>query len=67
VNKQSHVLIARYINSHPDLSWQEVATFFSVSMSTISRIAKEAGLGRPAVLDETHIASRVSGEEKSSE
>lgn len=59
MTKQSHNLIAQYIRTHSDKTWQEVAAFFDVSMSTISRIAKESGLGRPTVLDEASIASRA--------
>jgi hypothetical protein len=64
VTQQSHTLIADYILSHPDQTWQEVAAFFDISLSTVSRIAKESGLSRPVGLDEASIASRVArGEE----
>ena len=67
MTNQSHNLIAEFIRAHPDRTWQEVASIFAVSMSTISRVAKEAGLSRPAGLDEAAIASRVNhgGDERS--
>jgi hypothetical protein len=70
VNKKSksHIVIAQYIRAHPALTWQKVAVLFSVSIGTISRIAREFGLSRPSILDDDAIANRVArGEGKSSE
>jgi DNA-binding MurR/RpiR family transcriptional regulator len=47
---KSYDLIAKYIRSHPDATWQQVASVFGVSTSTISRIAKACGLARPVGL-----------------
>jgi hypothetical protein len=68
VSKKSHVVIAQFIRAHPQKTWQQVATFFGVSVSLISHVAKESGLSRPVGLDDETIANRASrGEEISGE
>lgn len=43
---EAHQRVADYIRNHPDESFQTIATKLGVAYSTISRIAKTAGLSR---------------------
>lgn len=70
MSKKYHIVIAQYIRTHPDKTWQEVAAFFGISMTTTSRIARGSGLGRSVTLDDDAIASLAQSavqEKKSSE
>ena len=58
--KSAHETIAAYIKKNPDRTWFQIAAQFQVSLSTVCRVAKDAGLSRPRGLDATTIASRVS-------
>ena len=57
--KSAHQTIADFIKNNPDRTWFQIANQFQVSLSTVCRIAKDAGLNRPRGLDAASIASRV--------
>jgi DNA-binding MurR/RpiR family transcriptional regulator len=42
--------VGAYIERHPEKTWQQIAHDLGCGMSTVSRLAKTYGLGRPRVL-----------------
>lgn len=45
-----HRMVADYIRSHPESTWQKIAGELDISLASVSRIAKEFGLSRPVGL-----------------
>jgi DNA-binding MurR/RpiR family transcriptional regulator len=49
--KEQHKQVADYIKAHPELVYWQVAINLGISTGTVSRVAKEFGLGRSRKLN----------------
>jgi transposase len=43
---KQHLLIARHVAEHPDITYEKIATFFGVSRDTVIRVARKARITR---------------------
>ena len=59
--KEVHEQVAAYISSHPDDSFQTIASRLGLAYSTVSRIAKEHGLSRGNKLENINLTELQEG------